>query len=360
MRNSLKTYMSILLLSTLTLLVGCQSQEEKQAIEFVTSNTNLTKKVEDKIAKLEENVSNPNKKGQYELIANIAVNTVKKEHFNNEAIQDLLRSFEKDMTVSGTPFTSLKKDVNEVLNHEARSYNGRTSFSDMNSNQLSKIKNYNNELRRVSSAIDDYDDRFIDYVNSLAAISNSINPIIVQESSKEASFGSQFVGNPNYGQWVTDNSGNSHWSFWETYGMISFIDDMLFDGGRHYGSYGYNSYRSYGNDGYYSNRYRYDSWHNNRNYSYYNDTYSKKYESPKTVVKTKSVETKLNKKYSSNLVTKTNVSKQTSKIKNSKFTSNLVRNNNTSGKGMNSPSGSGYKSGGSVKKFSSPSINKGK
>lgn len=361
MYQTLKKYFIFTVMAmSIGLVSGCSDSEQLNADNYAKSNATNATNLENKFRQLERNVNNRALKGKYEMVLSIALEKVSKENSDSDAVRDLVNAFRKDMTSKGTPFNALKDDyTRSVLQHKAYSLNG---VIPADKKKIKNMKNLDIEMNRLSQAMtaSTYDQIFIDYINTIAAISPSVEPVLVDKLSDDAAFGSQFVGNPNYGEWKQDSNGNSSWSFWQTYGMISFVDDMFFDNGRSYGRYGYNDYdRHYSSNRYTSSssRYRYDNWNNTRNYSYYNDVYSKKYESNLTKSKTAAKTAPLKKKYASNLAKKTPASKQASKVnsnpKNKKFGSNLAKpkakkssNNNNGGSIKNSKSSSGTKTGG--------------
>jgi len=104
-----------------------------------------------------------------------------------------------------------------------------------------------------------YNDALLDVVNTLADLSQGELPRInVPQNAQTATVkggqvpGSYLVGNPAYGQWKNDSSGNS---FWEWYGMYRMFTDVLgFAGG-----------------GFYGGPLSYGSWYSRPRYSFYND-----------------------------------------------------------------------------------------
>lgn len=107
------------------------------------------------------------------------------------------------------------------------------------------------ELLRIEAAADPsvFDDSLIDVLNVLADMSNGklprLNTPRNQERSKEGA-GSHLVGNPRYGHWQTDGSGNS---FWVWYGRYALFRDVFWGPSRYY----------------------YSDWYPRRHWSYYGD-----------------------------------------------------------------------------------------
>jgi len=108
------------------------------------------------------------------------------------------------------------------------------------------------ELESLWAAADPvvYNDSLIDIVNTIADLSGGelsrINIPKNTGSSAEAGTvpGSYLVGNPNYGSWQTNSSGNSFWSWYGKYALFS----SLLRGPLYY-----------------------NSWYSRPHYSYYND-----------------------------------------------------------------------------------------
>jgi len=104
-----------------------------------------------------------------------------------------------------------------------------------------------------------YNDALLDVVNTLADLSQGELPRInVPANAQTAAVkggqvpGSYLVGNPGYGQWQTDSSGNS---FWEWYGKYRMFTDVLgFVGG-----------------GFHRGPIYHDAWYSRPRYSFYND-----------------------------------------------------------------------------------------
>lgn len=312
------------------MLQGCSDKEQERANALVKSVAVTHKNVQDDFKSLEKYVEGT-KRGMYENTLLVALSKVQSENPDNPAVQDMVKQFTTDMTTRGTIFKAVKSDYDEVMMHSAKKHLSETTMSKA---YLNSMLNFEDELVRLRTVLNpvNYDKRYIDYINTLAAISPSIKPVIVDEVDKDASFGSQFVGNPQYGQWTTNSSGHTSWSFFEVYGFMSFIDDAFFDNNRSYNNCSYYSYRSNscsGGSSIYSTsnkRYRYDTWNNTRNYSYYNDVYATKYEKPSARKQYESNLTKHSKLYSKTIKTDTNVSKQNNKIakSNKAFSSNLL------------------------------------
>lgn len=152
---------------------------------------------------------------------------------------------------------------------------------------LRALNKYNNTIIPEYQALlgasqpDIYNDALSDIVNTLADLSG--DTLARVDGKKSSDFyretgaenkgaGTLLVGNPNYGEWKTDSSGNSFWAF---YGQMMFLNSLLDLGSRPY---------------------YYNSWYNNRPYSSYHDYYGSRYGSSKYRTRT----AKLNSHYKFN------------------------------------------------------------
>ena len=107
------------------------------------------------------------------------------------------------------------------------------------------------ELLRIEAATDAtvFNDSLIDVVNVLADMSNGkLARLHVPASAPKpaAGPGGHLVGNPRYGQWRNNSSGNSFWVF---YGQYALMRSLFFRPGM----------------------YSYGSWYRGRGWSYYGD-----------------------------------------------------------------------------------------
>ena len=129
---------------------------------------------------------------------------------------------------------------------------------------------------------DAFNDALSDVVNVLADMSNgslarvNASPKSVSESQNQAQdlgAGSQLIGNPAYGEWVTQSNGMS---FWEWYGMYALFSHLV-DGRRH--DYGY--------------------WSRHRDYSYHHDFGRRTYASHQEQTKRQNLDQRYAKRTSS-------------------------------------------------------------
>ncbi|MCO7226900.1 hypothetical protein [Pleionea sp. CnH1-48] len=131
--------------------------------------------------------------------------------------------------------------------------------------EAANIRTFNDALTDPINVIADLSDGKLPRINSIdKATEKSIN-------KSEAAAGSQLVGNPQYGQWVTGSNGLS---FWEWYGIYALFSDL--DGGR---------------------RYKYSSWSYKRPYSYYHDYGRYRYTRPKYRYSQKQLQTRTAKSF---------------------------------------------------------------
>ena len=115
--------------------------------------------------------------------------------------------------------------------------------------EAAQLTLFNDALSDPINVLADLSDGELTRVNAMSRASEM--QINGQDAVKA---GSQLVGNPNYGNWVTGGDGLS---FWEWYGIYSLIDNLTDN-----------------------RRYRYDSWSSRRGYSYYSDYGHRRYTKP--------------------------------------------------------------------------------
>lgn len=365
MKQFLRKFSSMLVISLSLLLVqGCSDPEQENVNRVFKQTQTAQQLATHNYKKLSDHVGTEAKKGKYEMAMFVALSSLSSEMPDNEAVQDMVKQFKLDTTKNGAIWKQIDSDYKNVLNKSDNSLLSSTS-ENAPKNKLGSLTNLLNSYNAFNTAhnLPRYDERFIDYINTLAAISKNINPVIVDKLDDTAPVGSAFVGNPQYGQWVKDNNGNEMWQFLETYMYLSFLDNMLFDNNYRHGYSDYRrGYRSnpYGySSSSRSNNYRYDNWSNKRNYSYYNDTYVNKYAKSSEKKKYKATQSNLTKKYTKTIKPTNNVSKQMKSMspKNKAFQSNLAKPRTTSSTGgKNTGASSGKKASQSNLKSSSKSV----
>ena len=138
------------------------------------------------------------------------------------------------MAISNSPaILDMKKRLKVVRDNPASLGDDKAVFNEINALAWASKK-------------DMYGDSLLDVINTMSDLSGGqlarLNTPKKGENEKPAT---QLVGNPQYGQWQSESSGQS---FWAWYGQYALISSLM--GG---------------------SRYRYDDWSYNRGWSHYND-----------------------------------------------------------------------------------------
>ena len=149
-------------------------------------------------------------------------------------VRKLTRELAREGTTGGLAYVSLTQRLEKVNRAPQDEKQAGVAFED---------------LQRVEAAADVvvFNDSLIDVINVLADLSNGKLPRMQASPTEPKSAqgaGSHMVGNPRYGQWQRNSSGQSFWAF---YGQYALMRSLFF------------SPRPY----YYSN------WYSNRGWSYY-------------------------------------------------------------------------------------------
>lgn len=306
-------------------LQGCSQERQRfeQAAQIAKNDIRLA---EMRYENLSTHVKTDSMMGKYETTLRMALDTVEQEKGNNPAFQNLKEQFLKDTTEDGVVFKSIKQDYETFKKNPTRNILTNSSVENISMDTF----NYKffDEISRISKVVSTqtFDEHFVDYINILASMSPNVSPVVVDSVDDTLPVGNQLVGNPNYGEWQRDSSGNSFWAF---YGQYAFFSN-LFDNDR----YGYS----------YNRAYRYDRWHKNRNWSFYNDKYVKSYESPVKRRQYSNFSSSMASNYKNRLNTRSSpVSKQTQKLatsKSSRFTSSYSKSGSGSASVRSSSSGS--------------------
>jgi hypothetical protein len=318
----------ILFIFSFLLLAGCsdpaQTRFENQYAHAKNSLTTL----DNNFSALTNHVSSATTRGKYERTMILGLEQLKKEYPDSVEVDSMISQFRLDTTKDGSVYRKIKADFDIVKNNPKysvmKSSNGKShEYKTFGYTYFNAI-NAANQTVQLSI----FDDHFIDYINTIASLSKTIQPVVVDKSSlKGTAVGNQFVGNPAYGSWKTNPStGHQHWSFLETYAFLMIMDNS-FSGGRYYSDRGYGS----GYRGGYRSSYRYDSWRTQRSWSYNNDTYMKNYATPNTRSKYTSSLSKVNKNsnYKGKTYSNKVINKQSAKISKSKYSSNLTAKNSS-------------------------------
>lgn len=234
------------LLFSIACLSACTSQEEL-ALENLREQA---RQVETRLSRLAEHIdkghiANTRKLQQY---ANIL-----KSSTDSPEMRELIDTLALDATSKGAIFSSLQYRL-EDAKQDIKSVKGLAAMDDLSQ-----------ELFALSEAsqVDNFAWMLTDPLNVLADMSNG-RLARVEAMSKEASLrankaqdygsGSQLVGNPNYGSWQSNSSGQS---FWAWYGQYAFFSSLF------------------------QRPIYYDNWARHRDYSYYHSAGRYQYTSPK-------------------------------------------------------------------------------
>ncbi len=355
----------------LTSLVGCDTDTDNAKMIAESVKSNLLQ-VEQNYQLTKEHATLPEKKGMYENLMLVAIDKTVAENKGLNAINDMANQFKKDTTTEGIVFKSIEETYKEIVSDPM--YN-KVKSGNVTGEDLGKVLNYQQEVTNALQTVSPkgFDDKFIDYVNTLAAVSTSVSPVVVSELNKEASAVSSFIGNPQYGEWKTNDNGDMVWDFFMAYMFMNAIGDIAeakYKYGNNYNYGRYNDYYNkkkeenrYGYSGYYgggssyNSKYRYDNWNNTRNWSYHNDKYMKDYAKTSDIQKQVVTHNNAAKKYSTNLFSNKALEKQTSQIAktNKAYSSNLFGNQNT----KNNKISNGYKNTANTKSTRSSVSSKG-
>ena len=253
-----------LLAASMFVVLGCSSSEERFKARL---ESNLTQ-VEDAVDRLGEQID----RGRIKNARMIALyaDTVAENKPNLRELTDVLRL---EGTRQGTMFQGLKTRVEDAK----REVEGAGE-------NIQALQNAAQEVQRLSAATDfeEYDQALTDPLNVLADLSDGALPrvdALSQRASSSANAaenlgaGQQLVGNPHYGQWRSNSSGNS---FWVWYGQYALFRTLL--GGPSIG---------------------YGRWAGGRNYSYYHDWGRDNYTSPTARSRQTQVESTARRKFAS-------------------------------------------------------------
>ncbi len=352
-----------------TSLVGCDADTDnaKQIAESVKSNL---VQVEKNFILTKEHAQLPEQKGMYENLMLVAIDKVVSENKELSAMKDMASQFKKDTTEEGIVFKSIENTYNDLLSDPM--YN-KVKNGTVTGEDLGKVLNYQQEVSNALQTVTPkgFDDRFIDYVNTLAALSPTVSPVVVSEINKQTSAVSSFIGNPQYGEWKTNENGDMVWDFFMAYMFMNAIGDIAEAKYKYGSNYNYGKYNDYYNKkkeenrygytgyygGSYNSNYRYDKWNNTRNWSYHNDKYMKDYAKASEVQKQVITHNNATKKYNTNLFANKGLEKQTAQIAqtNKTYSSNLFGNQSNRTQSVNGA----YKNSSSSKSTSKSVSSKG-
>ena len=255
----------ILLIGQSLFLAGCTSDQEK-----------WTKQLQQQALLAEKDMSRLKKHIDSDFVPNTGILREYASYIetNLPGAASLARALSKDASSNGPIVMSL----------ESRLADARTDISEVAAMGENQVNTVYREILAIQEAAkpDIYGMILSDPINVLADMSEG-KLARVAALSKEASSrineaddfgaGSQLVGNPQYGNWQENSSGNS---FWHWYGQYAFFSTML---GRPI---------------------MYNRWAGGRDYSYYNDYGRSAYTSPAQRRSQQTVERNTSNKFRSN------------------------------------------------------------
>ncbi len=151
-------------------------------------------------------------------------------------VAKLTRELAREGTTDGLAYGSLTQRLDKINRSPNDEKQAGIAFED---------------LQRIEAASDVvvFNDSLIDVINVLAHLSNGKLPRMQAPPSGSKSAegaGSHLVGNPRYGNWQRNSSGQSFWVF---YGQYAMMRSLFFRPGPYY----------------------YSGWYRNRGWSYYGD-----------------------------------------------------------------------------------------
>ncbi|TAD99720.1 MAG: hypothetical protein EAZ97_08080 [Bacteroidetes bacterium] len=135
------------------------------------------------------------------------------KEFQKNPVDLLIRDMNKDSTFS---IVLYDMDIDEG------------TFSDTYKHQYQIIKNKNGEPSETKTAMQIVDkDFFMRHQNDMGMeIASKTKDGKIHKQAAPAGY-SNYVGNSQYGNWRTDNSGNSFWEFYGKYAMMSSMMNMM-------------------------------------------------------------------------------------------------------------------------------------
>lgn len=335
-----KMIFATMIASIMLLISGCTDNKEQEILllkKNVSHLQNQLTNIDADYATLKSVAEDETRMGTYETLMRSHIKKIKETN-KDENVEKMLNRFITDTSAEGVVFKEYQKRYDEFKNEP--------NYAKLKSINVGEIEQKYPQVKEIlrsgiATKINEnkdafkekiFDEHFIDYINVLASLDKDISPVLVENVSKDAPFGSQFVGNPEYGQWVPKENGKMEWSFFEAYGMFRLIDDT-FDA---------LSGRSRYND-----RYYYDNWSSKRNYSYKYDYYKDNYASNSQKQQYKKYETNLSKTYGDKKFDNKNLTTQVDKMSKSatsqKYSTNLVKRNSAQTKSSQASGSNGNK-----------------
>ncbi|BBN83074.1 hypothetical protein PA25_30590 [Pseudoalteromonas sp. A25] len=246
--SKIKVWELICLFCIVCLVSGCSSKEEQlqQSIAQAIQNA------EQELSQLERELSQGQIRNAYLLKEYSKV--LKEQRPELAQISNVIA---QDATTNGPLFQGLAKRLEEIKSLP-------TSPPDVQT--LQRL-----EVLREAMKPSLFGDALTDPINMLADMSNGELARVgaISQAAQGAGEGNQLVGNPNYGQWQTNNDGIS---FWQWYGMYRILGDVF-------------------------DAVEYGRWSKRRKYSYYNDYGRYRYSSPKQIKAQTALETRTRQSY---------------------------------------------------------------
>lgn len=229
-------------------LVGCQSKEEqlKQTIQQSIQTADA------ELAQLGRALENDSIKNA--IVLKEYANILKQQRPELTKVADVIA---QDATKNGALFSGLQQRLTDIK---------KTYLIPPYEETLLNI-----DVLREAAKPTLFSDALTDPINMLADMSNGSLARIgaISQLAEGEGEGNQLVGNPNYGNWQTNNNGIS---FWQWYGMYRILGDVF-------------------------DRVEYGRWSKRRKYSYYNDYGRTRYSSPKQIKTQSALETRTRQSY---------------------------------------------------------------
>ena len=232
------------LVLSLPLISGCTSNEER----YLAFLENQMVRIKQNYIDLGEHINRGNVKNA-QMIVRYADEVLR----IRPELQELTNVLRTESTTGAT--------IYRALDGRIRNAQSRLSGA-VDQQELLAIGTEANALDEATR-LDEYNRALSDPLNVLADLSqgslprvDALPPSKTQGTNGSSNLGTgqQLVGNPHYGQWRTNSSGNSFWAWYGQYALLS-----RFMGGGPIG---------------------YDRWSYGRNYSYYHDWGRNNYTSP--------------------------------------------------------------------------------
>jgi len=226
---SLFVFTSLFIVFGLVSLTGCTTNQE-QLIKELSQKNRVTlsnfKFFEQSVkTKSESNI----------LILNIYA---KKAKIVAPDFSDAIDLIAKEGTLEGTQIRGFKQ---RLLNVGTWISKVKANPSVVDENAFYKQFN---ELQAIQGFVGDYNNILIDSINVIAGLTNGkLGKLESPERRKGASevAGSEYIGNPSFGHWRNDTSGNSFWEWYGMYSMFSHLTSPIYRSSwySNYGGYSY-------------------------------------------------------------------------------------------------------------------------